>query len=68
MKNTANDFFPDDFFIGGAKTFFCKGNNGRWMDILTEEELKNYELQIKEELDEKCAHWLQTGQILDTNN
>ncbi|MBC2777150.1 sulfotransferase domain-containing protein [Parasphingopyxis marina] len=47
---------------GGGKTFINKGVNGRWRDILTQEECEEYERRAREELGESCAHWLKTGE------
>ena len=47
---------------GGAKTFIHKGTNGRWRDVLTEEDNANYESRALEELGPECAHWLASGE------
>jgi len=51
------------FWDGGAKTFINKGTNGRWRDILKDNEVLKYENRAKEELDTTCAEWLATGVI-----
>jgi aryl sulfotransferase len=48
---------------GGAKTFIHKGTNGRWRDVLTEEDLANYESRALEELGPECAQWLASGEL-----
>ncbi len=48
---------------GGAKTFIHKGTNGRWRDILTEEDNENYESRALEELGPECAQWLSSGEM-----
>ena len=48
---------------GGAKTFIHKGTNGRWRDVLTEEDNANYESRALEELGPECAQWLASGEI-----
>lgn len=50
---------------GGAKTFIHKGVNGRWRDVLTEEDNANYEQAAIDNLGEDCAHWLSTGELSD---
>jgi aryl sulfotransferase len=50
---------------GGAQTFIHKGVNGRWMDMLTAQEIAEYEARAIHELGPACAHWLATGQVLD---
>ena len=52
---------PD--FKGGSKTFINKGTNGRWKDVLSEDELKLYDETVKRVLTSDCAHWLETGQF-----
>jgi aryl sulfotransferase len=49
------------FWDGGAQTFVHKGTNGRWRDILTEEDCRRYEEMAKRELGEACAEWLAPG-------
>jgi len=51
------------FWDGGAQTFINKGTNGRWRDVLSEEEVSRYEFRALEELDNECAHWLATGEM-----
>jgi aryl sulfotransferase len=48
-------------WTGGAQTFFHKGTNGRWRDILSAEELKLYDAAAKRELTPECRQWLETG-------
>ena len=50
---------------GGAKTFIHKGTNGRWRDILTEEDNEKYLALALENLGSECAHWLATGELPD---
>jgi aryl sulfotransferase len=46
------------FWDGGAETFIHKGVNGRWKDILSEDEITRYEKRVVSELGEECARWL----------
>ncbi|RLA09845.1 MAG: sulfotransferase domain-containing protein, partial [Gammaproteobacteria bacterium] len=46
---------------GGGETFINKGTNGRWRDILTAEEIREYERKANSELGEACARWLANG-------
>ena len=48
-------------FQGGAEAFFFKGTNGRWRDVLGEEELALYEEAKRRVLDPDCADWLENG-------
>lgn len=66
MKENATASVPlgGAFWEGGAKTFIHKGKNGRWRDVLSEEESANYERIAKEKLGAACAHWLKTGEMI----
>ncbi len=48
-------------FQGGANTFFFKGTNGRWRDILSADELAMYEATKSQVLSLECARWLEQG-------
>lgn len=48
-------------FEGGGDTLINKGSNGRWKDLLTKEEIREYEERAKLELGEECARWLANG-------
>jgi len=50
------------FWDGGAKTFIHKGTNGRWRDVLDDDDVSKYEQQAVNELGEECAQWLATGE------
>jgi aryl sulfotransferase len=50
-----------DAFEGGSQTFFHRGVNGRWSDILSREEIAEYEARAVEELGPECALWLAKG-------
>ncbi len=52
------------FWDGGAKTFINKGTNGRWHNMLSDEDVAKYEAKALEELGEECANWLATGKGL----
>jgi aryl sulfotransferase len=49
------------FWEGGAQTFINKGINGRWRDLLSDEESAEYERVALANLDEDCAQWLASG-------
>ena len=51
------------FWDGGAKTFIHKGQNGRWREVLSEEDAKKYETLAVNKLGAACAHWLMTGNM-----
>ena len=50
------------FWDGGAETFIHKGTNGRWRDVLSEDEVRKYEDEAYRQLGPACAHWLATGE------
>ena len=52
-----------EFFRGGANSFFHKGTNGRWVDVLTEEDLSLYEAAKARVLTPDCAEWLERGAL-----
>ena len=47
-------------FRDGNQTFFHRGRNGRWKDVLTEEDLALYR-QAMDRLPPDLAHWLENG-------
>jgi aryl sulfotransferase len=64
MKANADKVAPMNgaAWNGGGETFFHKGTNGRWRDILTPAEIAAYEATMVARLGPDCAHWLATGQ------
>jgi len=67
MKANATKSVPlgGAFWDGGAETFVHKGTNGRWRDVLTDEDCRRYEETARRELGEVCARWLATGHRAD---
>ena len=63
MKANASASVPAGgiFWDGGAETFVHKGTNGRWRDVLSEEETARYEQKAVAELGPDCADWLLSG-------
>jgi aryl sulfotransferase len=51
----------DFAFKGGADTFINKGTNGRWRDLLSEEDLLLYRDAMARTLAPDCAEWLENG-------
>jgi aryl sulfotransferase len=49
------------FWEGGAETFVYKGTNGRWRNMLTPEDISDYERRALAELGPECATWLAGG-------
>lgn len=48
-------------FEGGAATFFFKGINGRWRDVLSAQELELYEQKVSGILPADARNWLEHG-------
>lgn len=46
-------------FVGGASTFFFKGVNGRWRDVLSARELELYYRQVEALLPPDAREWLE---------
>jgi aryl sulfotransferase len=65
MKKHGSTLVPiaDSMFQRGANDFIHKGTNGRWRDMLTQEDIDKYERLAKERLTPDCAHWLATGEL-----
>jgi aryl sulfotransferase len=51
-----------DFFDGGPGVFFNKGVNGRWRDLLSDDEIARCDAVAARRLSPECAHWLRTGE------
>jgi aryl sulfotransferase len=63
MKANATKSVPlgGIFWDGGAETFIHKGVNGRWRDVLPDEDKTRYEAKSLEELGPECSRWLASG-------
>lgn len=53
----------DQIFEGGGQNFINKGTNGRWRDILSQDEIGRCDRVAEAELGEECARWLRTGAL-----
>lgn len=49
-------------FEHGASSFFNKGTNGRWRDVLSPAEIARCDAVAADNLTPDCAHWLKTGE------
>ena len=63
MREAARGSGIDEFFAGGADAFFNKGVNGRWRDVLSQDEIARCDAVAAERLSPDCAHWLKTGEL-----
>jgi aryl sulfotransferase len=50
-------------FKDGGNTFFHKGTNGRWKDVLSAEEIRKCDDVAAQNLSSDYAHWLKTGDL-----
>ena len=50
-------------FVGGGESFLHKGTNGRWRDVLNEDELVRYRDAVAKFLTEEMAAWLEHGSL-----
>lgn len=59
MKSRPDEIAPfDRLFVGGADSFLYKGTNGRWRDVLTDDEVEAYERRAAEILSPDAVAWL----------
>ena len=65
MKKNADYIAPHEaqIFKGGGQTFIHKGTNGRWREVLTEEDLELYSAAMKRVLSPECAAYLELGRL-----
>jgi aryl sulfotransferase len=65
MRNAAaaETTFVTGAFVEGAKTFFNRGTNGRWKEMLSAADLEAYEQIVKASLSPECARWMATGEL-----
>jgi aryl sulfotransferase len=63
MKKHGDELMPQLKMIvkGGGDSFFHKGTNGRWRDILSADELRPYDTAASRELTPECRSWLEQG-------
>ena len=66
MKTNAVKSVPlgGAFWDAGPQVFINKGVNGRWRDVLTPEEVEEYEERAEAELGADAARWLATGETV----
>jgi aryl sulfotransferase len=50
-------------FKGGTQTFFHKGTNGRWRDVLSASELALYDAAAERELTPASRRWLESAEL-----
>src|SRR5262249_54013971 len=63
MRGNGDQTMPGPAWIwkDGAQTFYFKGSNGRWRDVLSAEEVALYEETATRVLTPDCRQWLEHG-------
>ena len=65
MRRNAVEKERDDegepFMIDGVCSFFHKGTNNRWRDVMKSEDLSLYDEVADRELSTDCRQWLEQG-------
>jgi aryl sulfotransferase len=63
MKSRGAELMPQTQMglKGGADSFFHKGTNGRWREVLSADELKLYDAAAEREMTPDCRRWLEQG-------
>lgn len=63
MRKDGEQYVPrgGEMWKGGADTFMNKGTNGRWRDVLSEQELALYDIACERTLTPDCRTWLENG-------
>jgi aryl sulfotransferase len=51
-----------EIFKDGAHSFYYKGTNNRWKDVLTADDLALYEAAAERNLSKSCRAWLEEGE------
>lgn len=57
------DLGVGELLKGGGATFINKGTNGRWRDVLSEEDNARYQAAVARRLSPEAALWLETGRL-----
>lgn len=63
MRQEGERLYPglEEVMQGGVQTFYFKGTNGRWKEILSAAEVALYHEAVQRVLTLECAAWLQHG-------
>lgn len=63
MKRDAAVIAPnaEEIWDGGAERFVFKGTNGRWREVLTEEDLARYDTLVRQKWTPGLAAWIEGG-------
>jgi aryl sulfotransferase len=65
MKSNAAELMPSagDIWQGGGDTFIHKGTNGRWRDVVAQEDLDLYDAKVNAEFSAELAQWVESGRL-----
>jgi aryl sulfotransferase len=63
MKRNGEQYAPGGgiFWNGGAETFLNRGTNGRWREVLSDDELALYHAACERTLAPECRDWMERG-------
>ncbi len=63
MRARGDEYVPEGgrAWKGGTDTFLNKGTNGRWRDVLSDEQLAQYDALCESALTPDCRAWLEHG-------
>lgn len=61
MRESGQVANMDNMFEGGIKGFIFKGTNGRWKDVLNEDDVAAYRARVAELLPADAARWMEFG-------
>jgi aryl sulfotransferase len=66
MKSRGAELMPQTQMglKGGPDSFFHKGTNGRWREVLSAGELKLYNAAAEREMTPDCRRWLEDGGVV----
>jgi aryl sulfotransferase len=63
MRDESGNAAAELLMEGGAASFFFKGTNGRWRDVLTPAQLERYDRLVADGLPSDAAEWLEHGSL-----
>lgn len=65
MRARGEEYVPTggQAWKGGTNTFLNKGTNGRWRDVLSDEQLAQYDVLCEAALTPDCRAWLEHGRF-----
>jgi aryl sulfotransferase len=65
MKAKGDELAPNlrRSFDHGPERFFHKGYNGRWKDVLTQDDLARYDALVKRKFTPALADWIENGRL-----